>query len=47
MRRLAVSAARQSFALEAAEALGLDPARVFKTLVVAADAGAEGLTRPA
>jgi Cys-tRNA(Pro)/Cys-tRNA(Cys) deacylase len=33
-----------SYALEAAEALGLDPARVFKTLVVAADGGTDGLT---
>jgi len=33
-----------SYALEAAEALGLDAARVFKTLVVAADGGADGLT---
>lgn len=33
-----------SYALEAAEALGIDPGRVFKTLVVAADGGAEGLT---
>jgi len=33
-----------SYALEAAEALGLDPARVFKTLVVAAEGGADGLT---
>jgi Cys-tRNA(Pro)/Cys-tRNA(Cys) deacylase len=33
-----------SYALEAAEALGLDPARVFKTLVVAADGGADRLT---
>ena len=36
--------AADSYALEAAEALGLDPARVFKTLVVAADGGADGLT---
>lgn len=37
-----------SYALEAAEALGLDPARVFKTLVVAEDGGGgapgDGLT---
>lgn len=33
-----------SYALEAAEALGHDPARVFKTLVVAAEGGADGLT---
>jgi Cys-tRNA(Pro)/Cys-tRNA(Cys) deacylase len=33
-----------SYALEAAEALGLDPERVFKTLVVAAEGGADGLT---
>lgn len=33
-----------SYALEAAQALGLDPARVFKTLVVAAAGGADGLT---
>ncbi len=33
-----------SYALEAAEALGVDPARVFKTLVVAAEGGADGLT---
>lgn len=33
-----------SYALEAAEALGLDPARVCKTLVVAADGGGDGLT---
>jgi len=33
-----------SYAVEAAEALAIDPARVFKTLVVAADGGAEGLT---
>jgi Cys-tRNA(Pro)/Cys-tRNA(Cys) deacylase len=33
-----------SYALEAAEALQLDPKRVFKTLVVAADGGADGLT---
>jgi Cys-tRNA(Pro)/Cys-tRNA(Cys) deacylase len=33
-----------SYALEAAEALALDPARVFKTLVVAAAGGADGLT---
>jgi Cys-tRNA(Pro)/Cys-tRNA(Cys) deacylase len=33
-----------SYALEAAEALALDPARVFKTLVVAADGGTDGLT---
>lgn len=33
-----------SYALEAAEALGLDPARVLKTLVVAADGGAQELT---
>ncbi len=33
-----------SYALEAAEALALDPARVFKTLVVAADGGSDGLT---
>ena len=36
--------AADSYALEAAQALGLDPARVYKTLVVAADGGAEGLT---
>ena len=36
--------AADSYALEAAEALGLDPARVFKTLVVAAEGGADGLT---
>ncbi len=36
--------AAASYALEAAEALGLEPARVFKTLVVAADGGADGLT---
>lgn len=36
--------AAASYALEAAEALGIDPARVYKTLVVAADGGAEGLT---
>jgi len=36
--------AADSYALEAAEALGLDPARVFKTLVVAADGGSDGLT---
>ncbi|MGN6190070.1 MAG: Cys-tRNA(Pro) deacylase [Conexibacter sp.] len=36
--------AAASYALEAAEALGLDPARVFKTLVVAADGAADGLT---
>lgn len=33
-----------SYALEAAEALGLDPMRVFKTLVVAAEGGRDGLT---
>jgi Cys-tRNA(Pro)/Cys-tRNA(Cys) deacylase len=33
-----------SYALEAAEALAIDAARVFKTLVVAADGGADGLT---
>ncbi|HEX5147258.1 MAG TPA: aminoacyl-tRNA deacylase [Conexibacter sp.] len=33
-----------SYALEAAEALGLDPARVLKTLVVAAQGGEDGLT---
>jgi Cys-tRNA(Pro)/Cys-tRNA(Cys) deacylase len=33
-----------SYALEAAEALKIDPARVFKTLVVAAEGGADGLT---
>lgn len=33
-----------SYALEAAEALGLDAARVFKTLVVAAGGGTERLT---
>ncbi|HKG03449.1 MAG TPA: aminoacyl-tRNA deacylase [Conexibacter sp.] len=33
-----------SYALEAAEALAIDAARVFKTLVVAADGGAGGLT---
>ena len=33
-----------SYALEAAEALGLDPSRVYKTLVVAAAGGADGLT---
>jgi Cys-tRNA(Pro)/Cys-tRNA(Cys) deacylase len=33
-----------SYALEAAEALGIEPARVLKTLVVAADGGADGLT---
>jgi Cys-tRNA(Pro)/Cys-tRNA(Cys) deacylase len=33
-----------SYALEAAEALGHDPARVFKTLVVAAGGGSEQLT---
>lgn len=36
--------AAASYALEAAEALGLEPERVFKTLVVAADGGADGLT---
>jgi Cys-tRNA(Pro)/Cys-tRNA(Cys) deacylase len=36
--------AADSYALEAAEALRLDPARVFKTLVVAAEGGADGLT---
>jgi len=36
--------AAESYALEAAEALNLDPARVFKTLVVAAEGGADGLT---
>jgi Cys-tRNA(Pro)/Cys-tRNA(Cys) deacylase len=36
--------AADSYALEAAEALGLDPARVFKTLVVAAEGGMDGLT---
>jgi Cys-tRNA(Pro)/Cys-tRNA(Cys) deacylase len=36
--------AAASYALEAAELLGLDPARVFKTLVVAAAGGADGLT---
>src|SRR6478672_10864504 len=34
----------ESYALEAAEALGIDPARVLKTLVVAAGGGADGLT---
>jgi Cys-tRNA(Pro)/Cys-tRNA(Cys) deacylase len=33
-----------SYALEATEALSVDPARVFKTLVVAAEGGADGLT---
>ena len=33
-----------SYALEAAEALRVDPTRVFKTLVVAAEGGADGLT---
>jgi Cys-tRNA(Pro)/Cys-tRNA(Cys) deacylase len=36
--------AADSYALEAAEALKLDPARVFKTLVVAAEGGTDGLT---
>jgi len=36
--------AAASYALEAAEALGIAPERVFKTLVVAADGGADGLT---
>jgi Cys-tRNA(Pro)/Cys-tRNA(Cys) deacylase len=36
--------AADSYALEAAEALGVEPARVFKTLVVAAEGGADGLT---
>jgi Cys-tRNA(Pro)/Cys-tRNA(Cys) deacylase len=36
--------AASSYALEAAETLGIDPARVFKTLVVAAEGGADGLT---
>jgi Cys-tRNA(Pro)/Cys-tRNA(Cys) deacylase len=38
--------AADSYALEAAEALGLDPARVFKTLVVSdgGASGGEGLT---
>jgi Cys-tRNA(Pro)/Cys-tRNA(Cys) deacylase len=36
--------AADSYALEAAQALGLDPARVFKTLVVAAEDGSERLT---
>jgi Cys-tRNA(Pro)/Cys-tRNA(Cys) deacylase len=36
--------AADSYALEAAEALGIEPARVFKTLVVAAEGGADGLT---
>jgi Cys-tRNA(Pro)/Cys-tRNA(Cys) deacylase len=35
--------AADSYALEAAQALGLDPARVFKTLVVAAEGGADAL----
>ena len=35
--------AAESYALEAAEALGLDAARVFKTLVVAAEGGSAGL----
>jgi len=34
--------AADSYALEAAEALGLDPARVFKTLVVTDGGGASG-----
>jgi Cys-tRNA(Pro)/Cys-tRNA(Cys) deacylase len=34
--------AADSYALEAAEALGLDPPRVFKTLVVATGEGAAG-----
>jgi Cys-tRNA(Pro)/Cys-tRNA(Cys) deacylase len=34
--------AAASYALEAAEALGLDPARVFKTLVVSVGAGGGG-----
>jgi len=33
-----------SYALEAAEALAIDAARVFKTLVVAAEGGSDGLT---
>jgi Cys-tRNA(Pro)/Cys-tRNA(Cys) deacylase len=34
----------ESYALEAAESLAIDPARVLKTLVVAAAGGADGLT---
>jgi len=34
--------AADSYALEAAEALGIDPARVFKTLVVTTGGGAAG-----
>jgi len=34
----------ESYALEAAQALGIDAARVFKTLVVAAAGGADELT---
>jgi Cys-tRNA(Pro)/Cys-tRNA(Cys) deacylase len=37
-------ASADSYALEAAEALAIDPARVFKTLVVAAEGGTDGLT---
>ena len=44
MHEYAHDPAADSYALEAVEALGLDPARVFKTLVVAADGGADGLT---
>lgn len=44
MHEYAHDPAADSYALEAAEALGLDPARVFKTLVVAADGGSDGLT---
>ncbi|MFL5817063.1 MAG: aminoacyl-tRNA deacylase [Conexibacter sp.] len=36
--------AADSYALEAAQALGIDAARVFKTLVVATEGGADRLT---
>ncbi|HEX7292008.1 MAG TPA: aminoacyl-tRNA deacylase [Conexibacter sp.] len=44
VREYAHDPGADSYALEAAEALGLDPGRVFKTLVVAAEGGADGLT---
>ena len=48
MHEYAHDPSADSYALEAAEALGLDPARVLKTLVVAAGGGtrrADGLHR--
>lgn len=44
VREYAHDPAAESYALEAAEALCVEPARVFKTLVVAAAGGADGLT---